>query len=141
MKGTPTSAPTAKDRLEPYDCTPDNRNHPLQILDDTSIVSLDPTTGEHTLQWQMDRAMTTPPYINLNAADISSRDNHAYGVFALEGVTLRYLARFDQSSVEFVASFPNNCNLNAGGFDSRGNFFASCDSTYYRISRQPNINT
>lgn len=57
------------------------------------------------------------------------------GVFTLEGIAFRFLGRFDQDAVEFVAKFPHWCNLNAGAFDNTGDFYTSCDSTIYLVQR------
>lgn len=126
----------------PYPCTLETP--PLQIAQvqmesgknySYHVTSLDTRTGEHTIQWKLSSNISDPPYIDLNAGDISSRDDHAYGVFTLDGVLYRYLARFDESAVEFIAKFPLNCNLNAGAFDRAGDFYASCGSRFYRVSR------
>lgn len=122
-------------QLSPFPCTPNMANHPLQILDDTTVASLDPTTGVYTTVWTLSKSNSDPPYTNLNAADISSRDSHAYGIFALEGKDHRFFARFDNTGVEFVAWFPASCNTNAAVFDRMGNLYVGCGSELYKIER------
>jgi len=122
-----------KPSIHPYPC--ESQKQPLQILDDERVVSLDMLSGKFSTEWQLSRVATDPPFMNLNAADISPRDSRAYGVFSLKGDAFRILGRFDQDMVEFVASFPKVCNLNAGTFDSLGNFYAFCDGTFFRVAR------